>query len=101
MVSVTVTFTVSEFCLHSGVTRDDLSEIVGLGVVEPRNPQEPEWLFDDLALLRVRRAQRLRQELELDWPGIAVALELMEEVKRLNKENHQLHQRLAQFISHL
>ncbi|MBJ3815164.1 chaperone modulator CbpM [Shimwellia pseudoproteus] len=101
MVSVTVTFTITEFCLHSGVTREDLVEIVGLGVVEPRNAPETEWIFDDLALSRVRRAQRLRQELELDWPGIAVALGLMEEINRLHKENRELHQRLAQFIPHL
>lgn len=101
MATVTVTFTITEFCLHSGVTRDELTEIVGLGMIEPRNRPESDWLFDDGALNRVFRAQRLRQELELDWPGIAVAMSLMEEVNRLQQENRQLQQRLAQFITHV
>ncbi|PAT22594.1 chaperone-modulator protein CbpM, partial [Klebsiella pneumoniae] len=32
-------------------------------------------------------AVRLRNELELDWPGIAVALTLLDETARLNPRN--------------
>lgn len=35
MVNVTVTFTITEFCLHTGVSEEELNEIVGLGVIEP------------------------------------------------------------------
>ena len=48
----------------------------------------------------MRRAVRLRQELELDWPGIAVALTLLEENAHLRQENRLLRQRLSRFISH-
>ncbi len=36
MANVTVTFTITEFCLHTGISEEELNEIVGLGVVEPR-----------------------------------------------------------------
>ena len=41
----------------------------------------------------VHRAVRLRNELELDWPGIAVALTLLDENARLTRENRLLQQR--------
>lgn len=34
MANITVTFTITEFCLHTGVTEEELNEIVGLGVIE-------------------------------------------------------------------
>ncbi len=52
-------------------------------------------LFDDSAVTIVHRAVRLRNELELDWPGIAVALTLLDENARLTRENRLLQQRGA------
>ena len=100
MTRMTVTFTISEFCLHTGVSEDDLKEIVGLGVIEPREPQAEAWRFDDSAVMIVHRALRLRRELELDWPGIAVALTLLDENARLTRENRLLQQQLARFLAH-
>lgn len=100
MANVTVTFTITEFCLHTGVSEEELNEIVGLGVIEPREDDAAHWHFDDRALNVVKRALRLRQELELDWPGIAVALTLLEENAQLRHENRLLRQRLSRFIAH-
>ncbi|KAF1370533.1 chaperone modulatory protein CbpM [Yokenella regensburgei] len=100
MTKVTVTFTVTEFCVHTGVSEEELNEIVGLGVIEPSQNQAERWLFDDRAVSIVHRALRLRRELELDWPGIAVAMTLLEENAQLVKENRLLHQRLARFLAH-
>lgn len=100
MAGVIVTFTVTEFCLRTGVSTDELREIVGLGMIEPRPSQSEEWLFDDSAAVVVHRAVRLRKELELDWAGIAVALTLLDENTRLARENALLQQQLARFLSH-
>ena len=100
MANVTVTFTMTEFCLHTGVSEEELNEIVGLGVVEPSDYESAIWLFDDHAVTVVLRALRLRQELALDWPGIAVALTLLEENTQLRQENRLLRQRLSHFIAH-
>ncbi|AEF47167.1 chaperone-modulator protein CbpM [Serratia sp. AS12] len=99
MANVQVTLTITEFCLHTGVSEDELTEIVGLGVIEPRNPAATDWVFDDHALTIFHRAQQLHRELALDWPGIAVTLTLLEEIEHLRKENSQLHQQLARFVS--
>lgn len=100
MTSMTVTLTIPEFCSHTGVSEEDLQEIVGLGVIEPSPPQGEIWLFDDHAVIVVTRAVRLRRELELDWPGIAVALTLLDENARLNRQNQLLQQQLARFLTH-
>ncbi len=100
MANVTITFTVTEFCLRTGVTEEDLNEIVGLGVIEPYAEATDSWQFDDHAATVVQRALRLREELALDWPGIAVALTLLEENTHLRQENRLLRQRLARFITH-
>ncbi|KGQ13620.1 Curved DNA-binding protein [Beauveria bassiana D1-5] len=71
---------------------DELNEIVGLGVVEPYDFEVKPWLFDDHAISVAQRALRLRRELALDWPGIAVALTLLEENERLRQENRLLRQ---------
>lgn len=97
MTQIAVTFTISEFCLYSGVSQEELYEIVGLGLVEPARTNITPWEFDDRALSQVNRAQRLRRELELDWPGIALALSLLDENERLRTENRVLQQRLARF----
>ena len=97
MANVTVTFTITEFCLHTGISEEELNEIVGLGVVEPREIQETTWVF---AAIVVQRAVRLRHELALDWPGIAVALTLMDDIAHLKQENRLLRQRLSRFVTH-
>lgn len=91
MATVTVTFTITELCLRTGLSEEELTEIVGLGMIEPHQPQADTWLFDDSAVTIVHRAVRLRNELELDWPGIAVALTLLDENARLTRENRLLH----------
>lgn len=101
MSTVTITFTVTEFCLHTGVSEDELSEIVGLGVITPHEDEHSCWQFDDSAAAIVQRARRLRRELALDWPGIAVALTLLEENAQLRQENRRLQQRLSRFITHV
>lgn len=100
MANVTITFTITEFCLHTGVSEEDLNEIVGLGIIEPFEARTPPWQFDDYAATVVRRAVRLRRELALDWPGTAVTLTLLEDNERLRQENRLLQQRLDRFTHH-
>ena len=55
MATVTVTFTITELCLRTGVSEEELTEIVGLGMIEPHQPQADTWLFDDSAVTIVHR----------------------------------------------
>ncbi len=64
-----------------------------------RSRKQPR-VFDDHAAIVVQRAVRLRHELALDWPGIAVALTLMDDIAHLKQENRLLRQRLSRFVAH-
>jgi chaperone modulatory protein CbpM len=45
-----------------------------------------EWRFPGSALRRARTALRLQRDLELNLPGVALALELLEELGELRRE---------------
>jgi chaperone modulatory protein CbpM len=47
---------------------------------------ESEWRLSGSALRRTRLALRLERDLELNLPGVALALNLMEEIERLRRE---------------
>lgn len=85
-------------CQEANITKDYVIEIVEHGIVEPKGRTPEDWLFDDQAPLLARRAVKLHQELDLEWEGVALALELLQEVQQLRSENNMLKQRLGRFI---
>lgn len=68
--------------------------IVDYGIVQPRGERPEEWLFEPGMLDTLHRASHLRQDLELDWAAIALALDLIEEVEVLRNDNRRLRQQL-------
>lgn len=84
-------------CQEADITADWVIEIVEHGIVEPSGRTPEDWLFDDCAPVTLKRAVKLHQELELEWEGVALALELLEEVQHLRSENTMLRQRLGRF----
>lgn len=88
-------FTLSEVCERCGVRAEIIVEMVEHGIVEPI-VAEPEntWSFSIDALLRLTRAQRLRQDLELNFPGLALSLELLDRIDSLQLEVDSLKQQL-------
>ena len=75
-------------------------KFVGLGWLNRvRSRRQPGYLTT-MPPLVVQRAVRLRHELALDWPGIAVALTLMDDIAHLKQENRLLRQRLSRFVAH-
>lgn len=60
-----------------------VTELVEYGVVEPIDPTRGQWEFSAVVLKRVRTAARLRRDLELGPAGIALALDLLDEIDAL------------------
>ncbi|MBP5072783.1 chaperone modulatory protein CbpM, partial [Pseudomonas chlororaphis] len=54
--------------------------------------------FTDYELAVAKRAAKLRRDLELEWEGVALALELLDEVRELRMENQMLKQRLGRLL---
>lgn len=98
MTTTVMVVDLDELCQSVNLPRDVVVEIVEVGIVEPRELRSDRWVFDYAAVSVVRRAVRLRREFELDWPGIALALRLLDEVDTLRAENRYLRQRLARLL---
>jgi chaperone modulatory protein CbpM len=66
-----------------GVGYDLLLAMVGEGLLHPIGRSPADWRFSGVQIQRARRALRLRRDLELDWAGTAVALDLIEQVEQM------------------
>lgn len=99
MMTEEMTFTMVELCQSVNISQDELVEVVELGVIVPLQAEKPGWVFDYHALSCLRRARRLRAELDLDWSGIAMTLTLLDKIDELKKENNQLRRRLGRFLT--
>ncbi|MDZ7749069.1 MAG: chaperone modulator CbpM [Halofilum sp. (in: g-proteobacteria)] len=76
--------TLAELCRVFDIHADDVIELVEYGVVEPFAGQHPsQWCFPAQAMVRMRRALRLRRDLAIEPAGAALALDLIEEVRYL------------------
>lgn len=82
------TFTLTELCEVCGIETHVVLEMVGEGVIEPAATRIDEYEFTGEALLRAKRALRLVSDLGVNWPGAALALDLLDELER---HEHQLH----------
>ena len=78
-----VMFTLRELSLACGVRTELVIEMVEEGVIEPATRQETEWRFYGDSLVRAQRALRLVRDLDVNWPGAALALDLLDELEHL------------------
>ena len=94
---VTLTLRLSELCEQVAVEREEVEALVAHGILVPLNRHASEWDFDASLVPRLTRAMRLRQDLELNWPGVALALELLDELEQVRRENRRLLQRPSRY----
>jgi chaperone modulatory protein CbpM len=82
--------TINDLVALSGLVEDEVCELVFAGALVPNNyPQEP-WIFSADCVLTVRKASRLRDDLELDGHALALTLQLLEQVRSLEAELSKL-----------
>ena len=75
---------VDELCRLCAVDRTFIIELVEEGVLEVIE-LAPEWRFSGRALRRARTASRLQRDLQINLPGVALALELLDELEHLRR----------------
>ncbi|MFC6300781.1 chaperone modulatory protein CbpM [Pseudomonas sp. CCM 7893] len=88
----------TEFCEATELSVAYVIEIVEHGIVEPEGTNPESWHFTDYELALAKRASTLRKDLDLEWEGVALALNLLEEVQQLRAENQMLKQRLGRLV---
>ena len=60
-------------------------ELVDEGVLEPIGHEQAHWRFYGPSLLRARAAMRMQQDLQINLAGVALALDLMEEIEAMRE----------------
>jgi len=68
------------------VDEQHIVEFVEEGVLTVVEINATEWYFTGAALRRARIALRLQRDLELNLAGVALALDLIDELQRLRRE---------------
>jgi chaperone modulatory protein CbpM len=81
-----LSLTLREVCHACGVHAEYVVELVAEGVLQPAPGIDVRaWRFDGIAVTRIQRALRLQNDLGLNRPGVALALELLDELDRLRR----------------
>ena len=81
----------------SGLTESEVHELVEFGALVPVNSEEIPWNFSADCVVTVRKASRLRDELELDSHAVVLALTLLEQIRTLEAELAQLRAQQSPF----
>ena len=59
---------------------------VSEGVLSPAGSSPQDWRFSGESLKRAKTAAHLSHDLELNTPGVALALDLLDEINRLRNQ---------------
>ena len=77
---------IDDLCRLCAVERTYIVELVDEGVLSVMQAEAAEWRFAGAALRRARLALRLQRDLELNLAGVALVLQLLEELDHLRRE---------------
>ncbi|MFT5418619.1 MAG: chaperone modulatory protein CbpM, partial [Gammaproteobacteria bacterium] len=75
-------YALTEVCERCGVHTAIVIEMVEAGVITPVGSAPAQWRFGIQATTRLRKALRLQRDLDINLAGIALALDIREELDR-------------------
>jgi chaperone modulatory protein CbpM len=76
----------NDLCAICHVTPDFIIELISYGTIEPQGKSASKWRFDAHQLHVIRTAVRLHHDLEINHAGIALAIDLLDQVEDLQTE---------------
>jgi chaperone modulatory protein CbpM len=76
-------FSLDDLCNACRVEVDWVAELAEHGIIEPAGRTKSEWRFSTLSVVRVAKAKRLERDLGLNAAGIALVLELLNQIEGL------------------
>ena len=80
-----IRLTAGDVCHACGSSTEWLVELVAEGVLDAEGDSPDNWTFSGTALSRAIRARRLQRDFHLNAPGVALVLDMMEEVEHLRR----------------
>jgi chaperone modulatory protein CbpM len=83
-----VHMTIVELAQATQTPEDLIMAWVSEGVLSPAGASPQDWRFSGNSLQRAKTAARLMHDLELNLPGVALTLNLLEELDQLRSQLH-------------
>ncbi len=80
----------AEICTLCRVEFSVIREMVNEGVVIPEGNSPETWRFNGVAIKRIQVTLRLQNDLRVNLPGAALALDLLEELDELRSRLRQI-----------
>ncbi len=77
--------TLAELCEACSTSTEWVIELVEEGVIEPAGGERSRWRFSGTCLQRARTATRLQRDLDVNLAGVALVLDLMDEIQALRE----------------
>lgn len=78
--------TLAELCGACAVHAEWVIELVAEGVLDPVGQEPQHWRFTGLHMRRAGIARRLQRDLDVNLAGIALALQLLDEIEALQAQ---------------
>lgn len=86
----TIMWGFTEICTRCRVESDLVFEMINEGILDPEGTSVETWRFNAAAIKRIQVACRLRNDLQVNLPGVALALDLLEELEELRSRTARL-----------
>jgi chaperone modulatory protein CbpM len=80
----------NELAELSGLSLEELHQLVDSGVLKPNNPTEAIWHFNSNCVISIRMLSRLKQDFDLESNALGLMLVFLERIQTLE---HQLSKR--------
>lgn len=90
-----VWLSLNDLCERCGLQQTLVIELVELGLIAPETVAADRWQFQVSVVPTLHQAVRLKRELDLDWQGVAVTMDLLEELQALRQQVHSLERQLG------
>lgn len=75
--------TLDELCEICNISSDVIHELIAHEIIHPKQTEHYQWKINFNELTRAKTALRLQRDLEVNFAGAALALDLLEELNDL------------------
>lgn len=77
--------TFDELCEICNISVEYIHDLIDYDIIHLSGETPDEWMFDIVHLQRIKTALRLQRDLEVNLPGIALVLDLLDEIEQLRE----------------
>ena len=91
----------TELCQDEFIEGEHIVELVDHGVITPAaGTGQDDWIFDTRSVYWIKKALKLRRDLDLEWLAVALAIDLIRENEILRDEIESCKRQLQRFLEH-